>query len=178
VYNGIGGFSVINYNNIFENIDWGVYNEDCSITIDAENNWWGHESGPYHQETNPDGQGDAVSDCVDYDPWLSVPPLMAAPPAGTFSLGANYPNPSNPETWFPYYLALETPVTISIYNAVGQLVRTLSLGMKPAGSYFTKEKAAYWDGRNDRGERVSSGVYFYTLQAGKYTATRKMLLAK
>jgi len=180
VYNGIGGFSVINDNNISGNSSWGVYNEDCNITIDAENNWWGHESGPYHSETNPDGKGDRVSDCVDFDPWLPVPVglLWAAAPLSDV-IGRNYPNPFNPETWIPYHLAEEkSNVTIRIYNTSGQLVHTLSLGAKRAGAYLTKEKAAYWDGRNNRGEHVVSGVYFYTLQAENFTATRKMLLVK
>ncbi|HIE30654.1 TPA: right-handed parallel beta-helix repeat-containing protein [Candidatus Poribacteria bacterium] len=74
VWNGIGGLPLtINYNNIFGNDDWGVYNEGCSITIDAENNWWGDVSGPYHPTENPDGLGDAVSDCVDFEPWLTEP---------------------------------------------------------------------------------------------------------
>jgi parallel beta-helix repeat protein len=73
VYSWLGATPIINYNNIFGNSEYGVYNEDCSVTIDAENNWWGHESGPYHPETNPDGQGDTVSDCVDYDPWATEP---------------------------------------------------------------------------------------------------------
>ncbi|MBC8233788.1 right-handed parallel beta-helix repeat-containing protein [bacterium] len=73
VRNGIGGLAVINYNKIFGNRDWGVYNEDCSVTIDAESNWWGDASGPYHPTENPDGLGDAVSDCVDFEPWLTEP---------------------------------------------------------------------------------------------------------
>ena len=76
VRNGIGGLSVINYNNIFGNHEWGVYNEDCSVIIDAENNWWGDASGPYHPTENPDGLGDAVSDYVDFEPWLTEPVMM------------------------------------------------------------------------------------------------------
>jgi len=71
----LGSSPTINYNCIYGNDEYGVYNEDCSVTIDAENNWWGHETGPYHPETNPDGQGDAVSDCVDFEPWLTECPL-------------------------------------------------------------------------------------------------------
>ena len=58
--------------------------------------------------------------------------------------------------------AQEAPVTISIYNAKGQLVRTLHIGNKGAGVYVTKDKAAYWDGRDTLGEKVASGVYYYT----------------
>ena len=68
--------------------------------------------------------------------------------------------------------------TISIYNQKGQLVRTLHLGEKKAGVYVTKDKAAYWDGRDSSGQKVASGIYFYTIQAGKFTATRKMVIMK
>jgi len=76
VQNGIGGLSVINYNKIFGNRDWGVYNEDCNVTIDAENNWWGDASGPYHPMENPGGLGNPVSDCVDFIPWLTEPVMI------------------------------------------------------------------------------------------------------
>jgi WD40 repeat protein len=90
----------------------------------------------------------------------------------------NYPNPFNPETWIPFQLDEPAEVTISIYDVKGQLIRTLNLGQKPAGIYLSKEKAAYWDGKNQSGERVSSGVYFYHLQAGTFQATKKMVIAK
>lgn len=95
-----------------------------------------------------------------------------------FALFQNYPNPFNPETWIPYRLATDSPVMISIYNAEGQLVRTISLGNKPAGVYVTKESAAYWNGRDGLGENVASGVYYYTLQAGDFRATRKMVIGR
>ena len=94
------------------------------------------------------------------------------------SLEQNYPNPFNPDTWIPYNLAADAKVTITIYNAKGQQIRALSLGAQPAGSYLTKDKAVYWDGRNDRGELVSSGVYFYQLQVGDFSAIKKMILLK
>ena len=91
---------------------------------------------------------------------------------------ANYPNPFNPETWIPYQLAQPAEVTISIHAANGALVRTLPLGEMPVGVYQSRSRAAYWDGKNAQGERVASGVYFYTLKAGQFTATRKMLIRK
>ena len=100
-----------------------------------------------------------------------------APPKET-GLLANYPNPFNPETWIPYQLAEPAEVTVSIYAADGKLVRTLALGQLPAGVYQNRSRAAYWDGRNAQGEPVASGVYFYTLQAGEFSATRKMLIRK
>ena len=91
---------------------------------------------------------------------------------------ANYPNPFNPETWLPYQLSEPAEVTLRIYFMDGTLVRTLTLGHQPAGVYHNKSRAAYWDGRNELGEKVASGVYFYTLTAGDFTATRKMLIRK
>ena len=90
----------------------------------------------------------------------------------------NFPNPFNPETWMPYRLASNAPVSIQIYNVQGQLLRELNLGEQKAGSYVTRDTAAYWDGRDDVGETVSSGVYFYTLQAGASQTTRRMLVLK
>ena len=90
----------------------------------------------------------------------------------------NYPNPFNPETWIPYQLAEDTSVSVSIYDTTGQLVRTLALGFQAAGFYNSQGRAAYWDGRNSVGEPVASGLYFYTLTAGDFTATRKMLIRK
>ncbi|MYB96247.1 T9SS type A sorting domain-containing protein, partial [Candidatus Poribacteria bacterium] len=90
----------------------------------------------------------------------------------------NYPNPFNPETWIPYQLAEPAEVTIRIYAVDGSLVRTLSLGHQATGSYQSRTRAAYWDGRNNQGEPVASGVYFYTLTAGDFTSTRKMLIRK
>ena len=90
----------------------------------------------------------------------------------------NYPNPFNPETWIPYQLAAPAEVNISIYSVGGHLVRTLTLGHQPVGIYESRSRAAYWDGRNALGESVASGVYFYTLTAGDFAATRKMLIRK
>jgi hypothetical protein len=90
----------------------------------------------------------------------------------------NYPNPFNPETWIPYQLSQSADVNIIIYNAAGQVVRELELTQQPAGLYLDKDKAAYWNGKNQSGERVASGIYFYTIRAGDFTATQKMILLK
>ena len=94
------------------------------------------------------------------------------------TLLSNYPNPFNPETWIPYQLATPVDVSISIYAADGGLVRTLDLGHQSVGIYESRSRAAYWDGRNALGEPVASGVYFSTLTAGEFTATRRMLIRK
>ena len=102
---------------------------------------------------------------------------VEAPPEKTVLL-ANYPNPFNPETWIPYQLSAAAEVTVTIHSSDGKLVRTLELGQMPAGAYSDKDRAAYWDGQNEQGEPVASGVYFYTLQAGDFKATRKMVIRK
>ena len=90
----------------------------------------------------------------------------------------NYPNPFNPETWIPYQLAESAEVTLTIYDINGQLVRRLALGYQAAGMYRSRSRAVYWDGRNQLGEPVASGLYFYTLTADEFTATRRMLILK
>ena len=91
---------------------------------------------------------------------------------------ANYPNPFNPETWIPFQLSQDTEVIVTIYDVLGELVRQLELGMVRAGRYVTAGQAAYWDGKTEVGEAVSSGTYFYQLKAGDYTETRKMVILK
>ena len=107
---------------------------------------------------------------------LAAPAVVVAPKSS--KLWQNYANPFNPDTWIPYQLSEGADVKIRIYNVTGQLVRVLNLGHKPAGFYFSKAQAAYWDGRNEAGERVSSGVYFYQLRAGDFAAMRRMVILK
>ena len=90
----------------------------------------------------------------------------------------NYPNPFNPETWIPYQLATPAEVTLAIYDMNGQLIRRLAVGHQAAGMYRSRSRAVYWDGRNQLGESVASGLYFYTLTADNFTATRRMLILK
>lgn len=90
----------------------------------------------------------------------------------------NYPNPFNPETWIPYRLGTPAEVVLAIYDTNGQKVRTLDIGHQPSGAYESRERAAYWDGRNQRGETAASGVYYYTLRAGDFSAMRKMIVGK
>jgi photosystem II stability/assembly factor-like uncharacterized protein len=103
---------------------------------------------------------------------------LAMPQIAESRLMQNYPNPCNPETWIPYQLAEQGNVTIGIYSSSGQLVRTLDLGHKEVGSYASKDSAAHWDGTNEAGERVSSGLYFYVIKSGTFTATRKMIISR
>ena len=105
-------------------------------------------------------------------------PAQEVEPAQPTALLSNYPNPFNPETWIPYQLSAAAEVTVTIHSSDGKLVRTLELGQRPAGVYSDEDRAAYWDGRNAAGEPVASGVYFYTLTAGDFEATRKMVIRK
>ena len=90
----------------------------------------------------------------------------------------NYPNPFNPQTWIPYQLSADSPVSVSIYSASGGLVRTLSLGLQSAGFYNSRGRAAHWDGRNNNGELVASGAYFYELSTPTFRHTRKLVIMK
>ena len=103
--------------------------------------------------------------------------LTASTPKRTILL-PNYPNPFNPETWIPYQLSESADVTISIYTMDGKLVRILELGHKPIGTYYQRTHAAHWDGKNEDGEPVANGLYFYTFTAGQFKATRKMMIRK
>ena len=104
--------------------------------------------------------------------------LLAAIRPDTTALLTNYPNPFNPETWIPYHLAHDADVTLTIYDIKGMVVRRLDLGYQRAGYYTDRIKAAYWDGRNNLGESVGSGIYFYQLQAENFSTMRKMVILK
>ena len=137
-----------------------------------------------------DGDGDAgsvyVFDTEDVE-GLNIP--LSVEPRGDFALTTfgdikrtallqNFPNPFNPETWIPYTLADNTDVNVRIYDVEGKLVRKLDIGYQRAGKYLSREKAVYWDGRDQLGESVSSGVYFYTLKADGFSDTRRMVILK
>ena len=94
------------------------------------------------------------------------------------SLLQNYPNPFNPETWIPYHLAEAATVTVRIYNVKGELVRSIDVGKQAAGAYTGRQSAAYWDGKDDTGQSVASGVYFYQLLADGFSETRRMVVMK
>jgi len=108
---------------------------------------------------------------------LTTPGFFEIPPEHS-ALLSNYPNPFNPETWIPYQLADAADVVLRIYNMKGLLVRTIQVGRKPAGIHALQNRSIYWNGRNEVGEQVASGVYFYTINAGNFTATRKMAIVK
>ena len=109
---------------------------------------------------------------------IQLPELVAYEIPAETQLLPNYPNPFNPETWIPYRLAEDAFVTLTIYDLNGRVVRTIDVGLQTAAFYESRAQAIYWDGRNEVGETVASGVYFYNLSAGNYSATRKMLILK
>ena len=112
------------------------------------------------------------------DSRISLPDLVTYEIPAQTELLANYPNPFNPETWIPFRLAEDASVSLTIYGASGSHVRTIDIGFAPAAVYQARSEAIYWDGRNDFGEQVSSGIYFYHLNAGDFSATRKMVIVK
>ena len=126
-------------------------------------------SGPFTHRVGADDLRNA---------YLSLPLTVGDVHPASTRLGQNFPNPFNPETWIPYQLEKSGGVVLQIYSTAGSVVRTIDLGFKPQGFYYTRSKAAYWDGRNNMGEPVASGVYFYSLQTPDFSATRKMLVLK
>ena len=109
---------------------------------------------------------------------LQLEDLIAYEIPAETELLRNYPNPFNPETWIPYHLSEDADVKLTIYDVNGEMVRTIDVGHQTAAKYDTRAKAIYWDGRNRFGEQVASGVYFYHLDAGDFSATRKMVILK
>ncbi len=114
----------------------------------------------------------------DFTPLAPTAIRSSTPLPTRTALLANFPNPFNPDTWIPYQLHAPAHVRLNIYDVRGALVREIDLGHRAAGRYLTRAGAAHWDGRNDRGERVSSGVYLYSLQAGPVVHVRKMVLVR
>ena len=144
-------------------------------------------SGPFlNHDGKPNGDGHAAyiySSIEDFGtPPFSVDPVglrvTTLAQVKRTALFQNFPNPFNPETWIPYRLGADAEVALRIYDVRGDLTRELNLGAQMSGEYLTRETAAYWDGRNQLGEPVSSGVHYYTLQAGLFQATRRMLIVK
>ena len=158
----IEGF--INGDSIGINPLFRILNAGETTTISVSGTW------------NHDGSDDPeCSANVEWETFAA--PAAPSVPINTVLL-PNYPNPFNPETWIPYELSKSAEVTLTIYNMRGQMIRQLKLGHKPAGVYRNRSRAIHWDGRNNIGEKVATGVYFYQLTAGDFTATRKMLILK
>ena len=90
----------------------------------------------------------------------------------------SFPNPARDKCYIPFMLKEEADVTVTIYNILGQKVKTIEAGYKQAGFYTTEGAALSWDLQNDNGQRVANGIYFIKLTAGKFSATKTMVKEK
>ena len=169
-----------------------------SYSIDSSDYTVTYEGTWYLENGTPGAPPAQPMSLADYPPFQQLPPKVQAYILQHFeghanhkainpevwqvpeetSLLPNYPNPFNPETWIPYQLSKPADVKLTIYDINGRIVRDLDLGHQRAGIYQSRARAAHWDGRNTQGEPVASGLYFYTLKAGEFSATRKMLIRK
>ena len=156
----------------------GAFGEGAAAPLALRRNLKGVVSRAAVQKWLTQAQQLNLTDPTSLQGILFLEQLLAAITPKETALLPNYPNPFNPETWIPYQLAKSADVTLTIYAVDGKLVRTLDLGHQPIGTYQTRSRAAYWDGKNQLGEPVASGVYFYTLTAGDFNATRKMIIRK
>lgn len=164
-----------------------LYSCDCGNRPTPSENYWGLIGGDEHEKklawdtyyniVNPILASKSPSKSTPNVEQSEISQQIALLPSHT-ALLANYPNPFNPETWLPYKLAKDADVIINIYDAHGRLIRILPQGKKSQGAYVVKDKAAYWDGKDNFGQLVASGVYFYNLRAGDFSAARKMLIVK
>ena len=149
---------------------------------------YGHTSELTSVAFSPDGttlassSWDSTIRLWDMSPYiaLSAPrAIQSSPPLPTqTALLANFPNPFNPDTYIPYQLHAPAQVRLMIYDVRGALVREIALGYRAAGQYLTSTNAAHWDGRDQGGQHVASGVYLYRLQAGPVAQVRKMVVIK
>ena len=169
VFEGLTSLTSLNLSdNILETLPVGIFEGLTSLTLlDLSDNFF---------ETRPTAVEGLTATVIIEEAGSPQHALNAV--AISTKLYTNYPNPFNPETWIPYQLSKPSLVTLTIYNTRGQLVRQLDLGLKPEGIYISRSRAAHWDGRNNIGEKVVSGIYFYRFTAGDFIATRKMLILK
>jgi hypothetical protein len=155
----------------FVNANWQTYSSAPKFTLSKG---YGTKT-VYLKVKNDAGESNVTSDTIDYVKSLASGVALA--PKDNLSL-QNYPNPFNPDTWIPYKLNMDSEVVIKIYSEDGLLIRTLNQGFRKAGYYIDRNKAGYWDGKNETGEIVSSGIYFYIIQAGDSIIKKKMLINK
>ena len=179
IYSDYYSSPTITHNNITNNLGFGVRNDDPTEFVVAENNWWGHVSGPYHPTSNPGGLGDTVSDYVDFDPWMMSPGteelIPLRPSAGILQID---PNPFRQKTKIRYSILdaryLTQDPTISIYDAVGRLIKSFDL----ESSIQNRKSDVLWDGADHANRSLPEGVYFLRLEGGDYTETKKIILLK
>ena len=178
VFCSVGSNPIIHHCNIYGHTNYGVWNNDPNVTIDAENVWWGHATGPW-----PVGQGNGVSDYVDYDPWLTdsvqgigIEELVVEKPLA-FSLQVS-PNPFTYKTDIRYQMTdngtknTEGEPILRIYDACGRLVKSFRITPNVLRNTLS------WDGRDDQNRMLGSGVYFVKLSSDNHSETRKVLLVR
>lgn len=168
----------IRYNNIYANSGYGVYNLEPSYVVVATYNWWGDSTGPYHPTLNPEGLGDTVGDYIDFVPWLIDPVGVEEEPKARskrqqVTLSQNYPNPFRLNTAIEFTAPKDGKVTLEVYDLSGRLVRTLIDDHRLRGTF-----AVHWDGRDETGRRVASGVYFCRLRTDRLSQSRRMVLLR
>ncbi|MEW6006689.1 MAG: T9SS type A sorting domain-containing protein, partial [bacterium] len=89
----------------------------------------------------------------------------------------SYPNPANNACYIPFKLSVDSDECIvNIYNILGQKVRTMNLGQKPKGSYTQKNRAIFFDLKNNNGQNLSKGLYYYKIKAGDFSAIKSMVV--
>ncbi|UCH11094.1 MAG: T9SS type A sorting domain-containing protein [Fidelibacterota bacterium] len=175
IYNESGAITIAG-SNIASN-EIGLYNADSTTIVDADSNWWGDSSGPYHPTTNPNGAGNLVSDYVDFQPWLTevVPVLISSHDTepNIFGLIQNYPNPFNLNTTINFDIPLSTHVRIAIYDILGRQIIELT------NQYLESDyHQVVWDGKDILGQFVPSGIYIARMVTPGYTNSIKMVLMK
>jgi len=178
IYCYFDGNPHVEFNEIYANTEWGIYNEDNDYWIYAENNWWGDSTGPCDTSDidtlyNPNGLGDRVSDHVDYDPWIGFVGCVEKPseaPLLSDLFNVPYPNPFVATTTFSYSFPRDQHVKCAVYNALGQVVRTLCDQQHPAGSH-----RLFWDGNDNLGRVVPRGVYWCRFEAESSGAIQKVV---
>ena len=177
----VGGDPIIHYNNII-NTGYGVFNADPSVMVDAKHNWWGHDSGPYHATANPSGQGSAVSDYVDFDPWLTSPGIeeFNIPIPVRLFLQVS-PNPFRNLTDIRYQISdngnkstTDVNAELGIYDIAGRLVKSFPVQSSVIGHQLSVK----WDGTDQLNRQLASGVYFIKLTVAASSTTRKVLLVR
>ena len=181
VYCAHASSPVIHCCNISSNTGYGVRNIDPSVTVNADSNWWGDSTGPYHPSTNPGGLGDTVSDYVSFDPWLPDSVEWVGIEEETQISNDKcqmiklqiYPNPFSKLTKISFGNVNEAKsVELKVYDSAGRLVKEFG---HTVNQQFNQ---VIWTGDDKYGNKLPSGVYFLKFEAGEHSATEKLLLIR
>ena len=149
-----------------------IYEGNTSSDNSGNFQWSGNPSGPNLTATATDAAGNTSIFSLPYM-ITSVEEKLKTQLPDNFELKQNYPNPFNPETLIEYNLPCASNVEITVFNLQGQRIKTLLKSWQQAGSFELK-----WDGKNEKGESVVSGVYIYQLKTSEFVAAKKMMLLR